>query len=211
MKRTSALGAQATDERADTQGLAGRPPDFPWDRFVRRDLDELISGVWSFLNGLIAYNGPSNLGQLRLVTRDGRTLTLLADIATLTADRTLSFGDRSGRAPVRTDSVHSQDLPAVSVGATNLAVVLPGLYIVSVWHACTTAGTAGNLHTTIRWTDRNGAQSASPAADLSLGALGYASGLAVLYAVSGNVTYETAVTAVVGSPKYDLDIRPVAL
>lgn len=86
---------------------------------------------------------------------------------------------------------------------------VPGIWQVSVLHTCTSAGSAGTLATTIRWTDANGAQSVKPAADLDLTGTGYAGGSALIEQASAanDITYETAITGGAGSPAYRLAIR----
>ena len=78
-----------------------------------------------------------------------------------------------------------------------------GLYRVSVYHFCSTAGTAGTLDTTIFWTDDVGATNAKPAAQISLTVAGnWASGQGFLRSNSGSIDYSTTVAGAVGSPQY---------
>lgn len=82
-----------------------------------------------------------------------------------------------------------------------------GVYRVSVYHQCTTAGAVTVLATTIRWTDARGAQSATPAANISLTGTNGASGAQFIQcAVATKITVETALTGVRTTDLYALDV-----
>jgi hypothetical protein len=102
-----------------------------------------------------------------------------------------------------------------SISAATLApnAAMRGMFLVLVIHTCTSAGSAGTLATTIRWTDANGAQSAKPAADILLTGSATAFGLLLLDNVSNvnDITFETALTGGAGDPEYRLLIRTVPL
>ena len=81
-----------------------------------------------------------------------------------------------------------------------------GLYEVSVYMVCTTAG-GGTLSCTIGWTDDAQAQSTSPAGNINLSVLGQAtSGVVFIRSTAANITYATAIAAKTGSPQYALFI-----
>ncbi len=101
-----------------------------------------------------------------------------------------------------------------SIGTTTLYTVpTAGVYRVSVYHLCTTAGTAGTLTTTTGWNDGSASHTISPAANISLASVGnFAQGTAYLRVAAGqNITYSTTVSGVGGSPQYSLFIRVEAL
>lgn len=113
---------------------------------------------------------------------------------------------------------------AVSVGAVSATgqtanmvatiVTGAGVYLITIYHLCTTAGTTGNLATTVSWTDNNAAQTIKPAVDISLGVTGYAQGMAVVRVhpgVTEGVDITATMTGVVGNPQYALYARCVPL
>jgi hypothetical protein len=86
----------------------------------------------------------------------------------------------------------------------NLVGTALGVYRISGYLECTTAGAAGTLQTTITWTDDNGSQSANLlATPLSLATKGFATGELIVKAVSGSIAFSTAITSGSGSPAYD--------
>lgn len=81
-----------------------------------------------------------------------------------------------------------------------------GVYRVSVYMVCTTAGT-GTLSCTIKWTDDYQAQQSSPASNVDLSGVGNAgSGNIPINATAAAITYETAIAGKAGSPEYSLYI-----
>lgn len=101
-----------------------------------------------------------------------------------------------------------------SIGTTTLFTApSAGPFRVSVYHLCTTAGTAGTLATTIGWNDGSVAHTIAPAANVALTAVGnFAQGTAYLRVAAGQaITYSTTLTGVSGTPQYSLFIRVEAL
>ena len=82
-----------------------------------------------------------------------------------------------------------------------------GLYRVSVYVICTTAG-GGTLATTIGWSDIVGAKTIKPTADVDLASTANgATGEAFISSVTSvAITYATAITSKTGSPQYALYI-----
>jgi hypothetical protein len=79
-----------------------------------------------------------------------------------------------------------------------------GVYRISGYLECTTAGSAGTLQTTITWTDDNGSQSATLlATPLGLSTTGFATGELIVKAISGDIDFSTAITSGSGSPAYN--------
>lgn len=100
------------------------------------------------------------------------------------------------------------------IGSTTLFTApSAGVFRVSVYHLCTTAGTSGTLATTIGWNDGSAAHTISPAANVALAAVGnFAQGTAYLRVAAGQaITYSTTLTGVGGTPQYSLFIRVEAL
>lgn len=82
-----------------------------------------------------------------------------------------------------------------------------GLYRVSVYQICTTAGSAGILNSVIGWTDNVGAKTLSPAADVTLTSTANgATGTGFIRATAAAITYATTITGGAGSPQYALYI-----
>lgn len=95
-----------------------------------------------------------------------------------------------------------------AIAASNCYVAPPaGMYRISVYHTSKVALAAGTLATTIRWTDENGAKSSKPAPDVLLTGTNFDQGAVVARVASGNITYETSLTGVVGSPVYSIYVR----
>ena len=94
------------------------------------------------------------------------------------------------------------------IGATTLFTpTATGVYEVSVYQVCTTAGT-GTLTTTIGWTDDAQAQTMTPASNIDLSGKGNAaSGVAVIQATAVAITYTVTIADIAGSPEYSLYIR----
>lgn len=79
-----------------------------------------------------------------------------------------------------------------------------GLYRVSVYHLCTTAG-GGTLTTAIIWTDDYQAQTTSPASNLDLsGAGNAATGTTFIRSTASAIQYSTSIAGKSGSPQYAL-------
>ena len=100
-----------------------------------------------------------------------------------------------------------------SIGTTNVMnTQAAGMFLVSVYAMCTTAGTAGTLDVTIGWTDTVGATTEMYVTGLSLSATGRGKGNRCIYCTVGTaITYSTTVTGALGSPQYELRIRATAL
>lgn len=82
-----------------------------------------------------------------------------------------------------------------------------GLYRVSVYQICTTAGSAGTLNSVIGWTDNVGAKTLSPAADVTLTSTANgATGASFIRATAAAITYATTITGGAGNPQYALYI-----
>lgn len=88
---------------------------------------------------------------------------------------------------------------------TTTTLYLPpaaGLYRISVYHLCTTAG-GGTLTTTIGWSDNAQAQTISPASNVDLSGAGNgATGSVFTQNTAVAITYATAIAGKTGSPKY---------
>jgi len=95
-----------------------------------------------------------------------------------------------------------------SIGATALYTpAVAGLYRVSVYHVCSSAGSSGTLDSTISWTDITQAQSTTPAAQINLNGKGNAaSGNIFISSTAVAFTYATTVAGEGGAPEYDLHI-----
>lgn len=106
----------------------------------------------------------------------------------------------------RTGSPIRLTAQSASIGATAFATEpSPGFYALGGLVQCTTAGTAGTVTLTLRWTDDAGATSAASAA-LTLAAVGRdAILMRPIRIASGNVTYETTVAGATGNPRYAVD------
>lgn len=89
------------------------------------------------------------------------------------------------------------------IGATTLYTPLAaGLFRVSVYMICTTAGT-GTLSLTLGWTDIVGAKTLKPTADVDLASTANgATGEAFISATTAAITYTTAIAGKAGSPQY---------
>ena len=82
-----------------------------------------------------------------------------------------------------------------------------GLYRVSVYQICSTAGSAGTLNSVIGWTDIVGAKTISPAADVTLTSTANgATGNAFINATAAAITYAATITGGAGGPAYALYI-----
>ncbi|KKL83635.1 hypothetical protein LCGC14_1972760 [marine sediment metagenome] len=95
-----------------------------------------------------------------------------------------------------------------SIGATTLYTpAAAGLYRVSVYMVCSSAGSGGTLDATIGWTDAVQAQSSSPASQVDLTGEGNASqGTVFISSTAAAITYATTVAGEGGAPEYDLHI-----
>jgi len=127
-------------------------------------------------------------------------------------NRIVSYPNVDGQAVIRDGTV---DLTAqtANLGPTNIVAAVPaGVYRVSVYHFCSTAGAAGTLATTIGWSDGT-ARTKKPAADIQLtSTANFDQGTLVLRAAAvTNITYQTVITGGSGTPKYDLYIRVEAI
>lgn len=82
-----------------------------------------------------------------------------------------------------------------------------GLYRISVYMICTTAGT-GTLSCTVDWSDSVGAKTLKPTADVDLASTANgATGNAFISSVTSvAITYATAIAGKAGSPQYSLFI-----
>lgn len=94
-----------------------------------------------------------------------------------------------------------------AIGATTIYTpAATGMYRVSVYMVCTTAG-GGTLSATIKWTDVKQSQQASPAANVNLANAGEASsGSIYINSTAVAITYETAIAGASGSPQYAIFI-----
>jgi hypothetical protein len=92
------------------------------------------------------------------------TGTTVTFTSSATGNRTFTFPDVTGNAAVRTDSVDLTGQSA-SIGATNLvATPITGMYLISAYMTCTTAGDAGDgVTVAITWNDGTAAQTATVA------------------------------------------------
>jgi hypothetical protein len=83
-----------------------------------------------------------------------------------------------------------------------------GTYRVSVYQVDTQSSLAGTLSTTISWIDDSGTQTQKPAGDISLTLLtSFSNGISYIEAKTGtNITYQTTLSGVTGTPKYSLYI-----
>lgn len=97
---------------------------------------------------------------------------------------------------------------AGNIGTTTLYTpAASGIYKISVYHLCTTAGSAGTLATTIGWTDDVQAQTVKPAGDINLnGAGNAAAGISPIRSTATAITYSAAIAGGAGSPQYALFI-----
>lgn len=87
-----------------------------------------------------------------------------------------------------------------------------GLFRISVYQICSTAGAAGTLSTVIGWTDASSAKSTSPAADIALTSTNNGStGMTFLASGASAITYASTITGGSGSPAYNLYIVLEAL
>lgn len=86
-----------------------------------------------------------------------------------------------------------------------------GKYLVTIYHACTLAGSGGLLTTTLAWTDDVGATSAKIASDILLSELSRDAGALVVYLASGTITVTATPIGATGNPQYALRARAVAL
>ncbi len=83
---------------------------------------------------------------------------------------------------------------------------ISGEFRVSVYMICTTAGT-GTLSFTLGWTDEVSAKTLAPVSDVNLNSTTNGStGTAFIHAVSGAITYATAIAGLAGNPQYSLYI-----
>lgn len=161
-------------------------------RLARTDRTESVQRPWYFTRAI--------LESLRLSPGAAAGLILKSD-----ADGDAQWASLvSFYAPAIDYTAQTADLNDTLTGLSGAAIVM-------VYHACTVAGTAGNLATTLSWTDEVGATTSKPAADLSLGAVGRASGSIVLFVASGAVAVATSLTGVIGSPQYSLRVRGIQL
>ena len=100
-----------------------------------------------------------------------------------------------------------------SIGSTTLlSTPAAGVYRVSVYHVCTTAGAAGTLDTTISWNDGTAARTRTPAPQILLTATNFDEG-EITIRVDGatNIAFTTTYAGAVGAPAYSLYIRVEAL
>lgn len=103
----------------------------------------------------------------------------------------------------QTASISTTNIYTTGNGADRSLLLSEGLYEVSVYHVCTSAGSAGTLTTTIGWTDDVAARTATPAANISLTGTNYASGIVIIKTLATTaVTYSTTVAGATGSPVY---------
>lgn len=91
--------------------------------------------------------------------------------------------------------------------ATILAAPAAGLYLVAWYLEITTAALVGAITLDIIATGAGGSNTQTELSGLSLTSKTARSGLAVVYVVSGDVTYATTLTA--GSPVYDVRLIPL--
>lgn len=96
-----------------------------------------------------------------------------------------------------------------SIGATTITTPTgSGMWDVSVYHVCTTAGTGGTLTTNILYNDGTAARTIAPAANISLAATNYAGGVTTMRCLTANaIQYSTTVAGATGSPQYALYIK----
>ena len=80
----------------------------------------------------------------------------------------------------------------------------PGLYLFGMFIEVTTAGAAGTLTGTVTATGAGGSNTQTVIASLVLTAKKATSGLALVYIESGDITYATTWTGVLGNPIYDV-------
>lgn len=94
------------------------------------------------------------------------------------------------------------------IGATTIYTpAAAGLYRLSVYSVCTTAGAGGTLDVTLGWTDVEQAQTSVVINDLDLTTLGAAgSNILFISPSAAAITYTTAIAGKSGSPEYTLDI-----
>ena len=141
--------------------------------------------------------------------------------------RNLKFPDLSsspvvvGNTTAASGTLGISDLTAQtgSVAAVTLltgTTTTTGMYRVSCYLKCTTAGTAGTVKATVSFNDGTAQTldiplltTAGVAGTLSLTTLnGFAQGSVVVYAAaSQNITYTTTVTGATGSPQYTVRVR----
>lgn len=97
-----------------------------------------------------------------------------------------------------------------SINATNLYTpIINDVYRVSVYQVDSQSAIAGTLSTTITWTDQTGTtQGINPASNLSLISLhGFSQGTAYIDVLgTTNITYQTSLSGVTGTPQYSLYI-----
>lgn len=87
-----------------------------------------------------------------------------------------------------------------------------GLFRVSVYQICSTAGAAGTLNTLISWTDGASAKSTSPAGDIALDSTNNgATGMTFISSGASAITHASTITGGAGSPKFDIYILLEAL
>lgn len=101
----------------------------------------------------------------------------------------------------------SLTLQTASISATTIYTpASAGIYRASVHHLCSVAGAAGNLNSTILWTNIIGATSVIPPAQVNLASAGsWGSGIVTFRSTATAIQYSTTVVNGAGS-KYSLDI-----
>ncbi len=151
--------------------------------------------------------GPSSIADVWTIqdvianTEDGAS--------TLTFSHAGSTGPAAVSVPALTNSFSIALTGQTStISATNLVAtpVTTSLYEITYYLNDTTAGTSGTVSVTFAWND--GAAQTVTSSNVTFGTAGaYVSGVFVVKATSGAITYATTVTSAVGSPAYSLDIR----
>jgi len=99
----------------------------------------------------------------------------------------------------QTGSISSTTLVNVAAGDS-------GLWRISFYEECTSAGTGGTATPAFTWTDENGSESLTYGTSLSLTGTGYLANSVMVHAVGGSsgstIAYSVAVAGATGSPVY---------
>lgn len=162
-------------------------------------------------NHVLHFGNPAADSQLVLQNTNGSGTTVCAviDNTALSAARTFSVPNIAGRIAVRTSEGNHTGQTA-ALGSQTLATAPPaGMYRVSVYARCSTAG-SGAVQARLNWNDGTARSNQSIGTALDLTGSNYAEGQRVIYVASGNVTYDATFTGA-GGEVYDLRVRMEAI
>lgn len=158
--------------------------------------------------------------QLVIGFRDGAAVLGTLTAQFVTAQREWILPDVYGKLVAVSNGTNPPDTPgdmgivnataqAAAIASTNLTNTTPaGLYRINYSLRCTTADvTAGTITASFTYTDDVGATTDTTAAIVLTATTSRQAGSFVVYLASGNITYLTTLTGIIGTSRYQLRAR----